>query len=64
MDNILLFTIKFVCLKAMPFKFKYRYRRGEKYLKNQPCDVIKRREMKGEMEKKTPKKKMDNSIFL
>ena len=35
-----------------------------KCLKNQPYDVIKMREMKGEVGKKTPKTKMDNPSFL
>ena len=35
-----------------------------KCLKNQPCDVIKIREMKGEVGKKTPKKEMDNPSFF
>ena len=34
-----------------------------KYLKNQPCDVIKMREMWGEVGK-TPKKEIDNPSFL
>ena len=33
-------------------------------LKNQPCDVIKMNEMRGEVGKKTPKKEMDNPTFL
>ena len=35
-----------------------------KCLKNQTCDVIKMREMRGEVEKKTPKKEIDNYSFL
>ena len=35
-----------------------------KCLKNQPCDVIKIREMRGEVGKKTPKKEMENPSFL
>ncbi len=35
-----------------------------KFLINQPCDVIKMREMSGEVRKKTHKKKMDNVSFL
>ena len=35
-----------------------------KCLKNKPFDVIKMREMKGEVEKETPKKEMDNPSFL
>ena len=31
-----------------------------KCLKNQPCNVIKMMKMRGEVEKKTPKKDMDN----
>ena len=31
---------------------------------NQLCDVIKMRDMRGEVEKKTPKKEMDNPSFL
>ena len=34
-------------------------RSGTKCLRNQPYDVIKMREMKGEVRKKTPKKEMD-----
>ena len=30
-------------------------------LKNDPCDVIKMREMRGEVGKKPPKKEMDNN---
>ena len=37
---------------------------GDKFLKNQPCDVIKMREMRREVRKKTPKKEIDNSSFL
>ena len=33
-------------------------------LKNQPCGVIKLREMNGEVGKKTPKKEMDIPSFL
>ena len=40
------------------------FRRGTKCLKNQPCDVIKIREIRGEVEKKTSKKDMDNPSFL
>ena len=36
---------------------------GTKCLKNQPYDVIKMREMRGEGGKKTPKKEMDNPHF-
>ena len=32
--------------------------------KNQPCDVIKMMEMRGKVGKKTPKKEMDNPLFL
>ena len=35
-----------------------------KYDKNHPYDVIKMREMRVEVEKKTPKTEMDNSPFL
>ena len=35
-----------------------------KYLKSQPCDVIKMRYMGGEAWKKTPEKEMDNPSFL
>ena len=35
-----------------------------KYLKNQPCDVINMREMRGEVGKKDPNKEMDNLSFL
>ena len=35
-----------------------------KSLENQTCDVIKMREMRGEVEKKIPKKKMVNPSFL
>ena len=35
-----------------------------KCVKNHPCDVIKMREMRGEVDKKTPKKEMDNPSFL
>ena len=34
--------------------------RVTKYLKNQKCDVIKIREIRGEVGKKTPKKEMEN----
>ena len=34
-----------------------------KCLKNQSCDVIKKREVKGEVGKKTQKKEMDNPSF-
>ena len=37
---------------------------GTKCLKNQPCDVIKIREMRGKVGMKTPKKEMDNHSFL
>ncbi len=33
-------------------------------LKNQPCDVIKMREVRREVGKKTPKKEVDNPSFL
>ena len=33
-------------------------------IKNQPCDVIEMREMRGEVGKKTHKKEMDNPLFL
>ena len=33
-------------------------------VKNQSCDIIKMREMRGEVEKKTPKKEMDNPSLL
>ena len=32
-------------------------------VKNDPCDVIKMREMRGEVGKKTLKKEMDNPLF-
>ena len=32
--------------------------------KDQPCDVIKMREIRGEVGKETPKKDMDNPLFL
>ena len=35
-----------------------------KCLKNQPCDIIKIREMRGEVRKNAPKKEMDNPSFL
>ena len=35
-----------------------------KRLKNQPYDVIKKREMRGEVGKETPKKQMDNPSVL
>ena len=38
--------------------------RGTKWLKNQPCDVIEMSEMRGEVEKKNPKKDMDNHSIL
>ena len=38
--------------------------RGGKSLKNQPRDVIKMIEMRGEVGKKTPKKEIDNPSFL
>ena len=38
--------------------------RGRKSLKNQPRDVIKMREMRREVGKKTPKKYMDNPSFF
>ena len=38
--------------------------RGRKSLKNQTRDVIKMKEMRGDVEKKTPKKEMDNQSFL
>ena len=38
--------------------------KGRKSLKNQPSDVLKMREMRGELGKKTPKKEMDNPSFL
>ena len=34
-----------------------------KCLKDQPCHLIKFREMRGEVGKKTPKKEMDNTSF-
>ena len=37
---------------------------GTKCLKNQQCDVIKKREIRGEVGKKTSKKYMDNPSFL
>ena len=40
------------------------FRSWTKCLKNQPCDVIKMREMIGELGKKTPKKEMDSPLFL
>ncbi len=33
-------------------------------LKNQPRDIIKMREMRGKVGKKTPKNEMDNTSFL
>ena len=44
--------------------FNFYCSRGTKGLKNQPCDVIKMREMIGEVVKKTPKKEIDNYSFL
>ena len=35
-----------------------------KCLKNKPCDVIKIREIRGEVGKKTSKKEIDNPSFL
>ena len=35
-----------------------------KCLQNQPCDDLKIREMRGELEKKTLKKEMENPLFL
>ena len=32
--------------------------------KNDPCDVIKMTEMRGEVGKKPPKKEMENPLFL
>ena len=32
-------------------------------VKNDPCDAMKMREMRGEVGKKTPKKEMDNPSF-
>ena len=37
---------------------------GTKCSKNQPCNVIEMREMRGEVGKKTHKKDMDNPSFL
>ena len=37
---------------------------GQSVLKKQPCDVIKMREMRGEVKKKTPKKEIDNPSFV
>ena len=38
---------------------KVKWGRWTKCIKNQPCDVIKMRQMTGEVGKKTPKKEMD-----
>ena len=35
-----------------------------KWLKNQPCDVLKMRQMRGGVGKKSPKTEMDNPLFL
>ena len=37
---------------------------GRKSLKNQPRDVIKMREIRGEVGKKNTEKEMDNPLFL
>ena len=39
------------------FFFRHLYVVGQSVIKNQPCDVIKMREMRGEVGKKTPKKR-------
>ena len=51
-------------LKVLHFDIFTHFGRGRKSLKNQPRDVIKMREMSGEVVKKTPKKEMDNPLFL
>ena len=43
---------------------KYNISSETKCLKNQPCNVIKMGEMRGEVGKKTPKEEMDNPSFL
>ena len=44
--------------------FKRKSSKWTKCLKNQPCNVIKMREMRGEVGKKNLKKEMDNPSFL
>ena len=50
--------------RTIDYKLCTRIRSWTKCLKNQPCDVIKMREMRGEVGKKPLKKEMDNPSFL
>ena len=45
-------------------KYLVKFCNGTKCLKNQSCDVIKMREIRGEVGKKNSKKEMDNHSFL
>ena len=44
--------------------YMYKKSRGRMSLKNQPRDVIKMTELRGEVGTKTSKKEMDNTSFL
>ena len=58
----------FVCLSDVSKRvnkiFLLSIGSGTKCLKNQPWDVIKMRDMRGEVGKKTPVKERDNPSFL
>ena len=54
---------------VLPKELERKKRRSKKVVgksvsKNQPCDVIKMREVRGEVGKRTPKKEMNNPSFV
>ena len=50
--------------RTIPGEFPDKTHIVSKLCKNDPCDVIKMKEIRGEVGKKTPKKEMDNPSFL
>ena len=63
-----MFSLHFKTSRRYSYKNGYSLRgcikQSPNCVKNDPCDVIKIREMRGEVGKKTPKKEIDNPSFF
>ena len=58
------FTQEAQCRISYLIRFISKVSNFTKCLKNQPCYIIKMREMRGEVGKNTPNKEIDNPSFL